>query len=142
MFGETKRGHCLCGAVKFEITVSTPHFHACHCGMCRRWAGGPWMAVQCEGAPTYTAGADAVGWYQGSKWAERGFCTKCGSSLFFRMASDPDLLTAVAVEAFDDASEMELHQHIYIDAKPDRYDFADSVPRLTGEQFMAQISGK
>jgi hypothetical protein len=138
----SRTGSCLCGEVKFEIAVPAPHFHACHCGMCRKWSGAPWMAVNCPGAPTYSAGADLVGWYQGSKWAERGFCTKCGSSLFFRMAQDPEMLTAISVEAFDDAEDMALHMHIHIDSKPERYDFADNVRRLTGQEFMDMISGK
>ena len=100
------------------------------------------MAVQCPGAPSYSAGEDLVTWYQGSKWAERGFCARCGSSLFFRMAQNPDMLTAVSVEAFDIADDMALHMHIYIDAKPDRYDFTDDVQRLTGQQFMDMVSGK
>jgi len=137
-----RTGSCLCGGVKFEIAVPKPHCHACHCGMCRRWSGAPWMAVQCPGAPSYSAGADLVTWYQGSKWAERGFCARCGSSLFFRMAADPEMLTAVSVEAFDDSDDMQLDMHIYIDSKPDRYDFSGDAKRLTGQEFMDMISGK
>lgn len=100
------------------------------------------MAVECAGVPTYLQGEASVTWYRGSKWAERGFCSACGSSLFFRMAGTPDSLTVVSVEAFDEADDMHLHRHIYIDSKPDRYDFADNVPRLTAEEFFAMISGK
>lgn len=75
--------------------------------------------------------SDTLSWYRGSKWAERGFCTACGSSLFYRLANDHNAMLIAAVDALDDASGLTLESHIYIDAKPDRYEFADDCPRLT-----------
>ena len=38
-------GQCLCGAVTFTAEGVESHVHVCHCSMCRRWNGGPGMAV-------------------------------------------------------------------------------------------------
>ena len=38
-------GHCLCGAVKISASQASKSIGACHCGMCRRWTGGPWLAL-------------------------------------------------------------------------------------------------
>ena len=137
----TRSGGCLCGAVRFEVAVPEGHIHACHCGMCRRWTAGPFMSVNCPGVPDFES-ADSLRWHRTSDWAERGFCGTCGSSLFFRLAKQPEMLTVVAVEAFDDAAGLELRQHIYIDDKPDYYEFADQAERLTGAEFRKLIGAE
>ena len=43
-----KTGRCLCGAVTFTAKGVERHVHACHCGMCRRWAGGPGFVLSAE----------------------------------------------------------------------------------------------
>lgn len=42
-------GKCLCGAVTFSAEAVDPHLHACHCSMCRGWAGGPMLAATASG---------------------------------------------------------------------------------------------
>jgi hypothetical protein len=136
--GKSYRGRCLCGSVAFEVEIPEARFSVCHCGMCRRWAGGPWMSVHCP-RPAVFSEDSGLAWYRGSDWAERGFCSTCGTSLFYRLADNPDGLLVVAVDALEDATDLALDRHIYIDAKPDRYDFADDRPRLTEAEFLAEI---
>ncbi len=131
-------GGCLCGAVRFEIAVPEAKFSVCHCGMCRRWSAGPFMAVHCPGPAKFTNDAGLT-WYRGSKWGERGFCGRCGSSLFWRLANHPTAMLGVSAEAFDDADDLRLDRHLYADAQPARYAFADHRPRLTEAQCLAEI---
>ena len=139
MSDDSKRaGGCLCGGVRFEVPVPEPIFNACHCGMCRRWSAGPFLSVHCPGNVDFQVD-DGLAWYQGSAWAERGFCSRCGTSLFWRLAAEPAQMLVVSVEAFDHADDMTLGRHIYSDAKPDRYDFADSQPRVTEAELMAEL---
>ena len=133
-----KTGECLCGAVKFEVSFDAPKYNICHCSMCRKWSAGPFMSVHCSGKIGYTE-QSGLAWYRASKWAERGFCSKCGTSLFWRFAEDHDAMLIVSVEALDDVSELKLEQHIYTDAQPDRYQFADDAPRLTEAEFLASL---
>jgi hypothetical protein len=76
-----KSGGCLCRAVRFVAEGVEMEHHACHCGMCRKWAGG---------APFFGAAVQSVVFsgpelvrYASSEWAERGFCRVCGTSLFY-----------------------------------------------------------
>jgi len=76
-------GKCLCGA----ITVRTPNkksVDACHCGMCRRWGGGPALGVAC-GSDVQIDGVDKLKVYKSSEWAERAFCGDCGTHMFYRL---------------------------------------------------------
>ncbi len=140
MTEKTRGGGCLCGAIRFEVALATAEFSICHCGMCRRWGGGPFEAAHCAGAPTFTK-EDGLVWYRSSDWGERGFCGRCGTNLFWRLADNHEVM-AVSVEALDDADDLTLGRHIYIDSKPARYDFADDRPRVTEAEFMAAWKAK
>ncbi len=136
---ERRSGGCLCGAVRFEVSLPEAAYNICHCERCRKWSGGPLMAVHCLGDVTFEKDAD-LRWYQGTPWAQRGFCGACGSSLFWRLADDPEALLIVAADALDRSDDLVLQRHIYIDAKPDRYDFAGDHPRATEAEVMAEIA--
>ncbi len=130
-------GKCLCGAVTFTAEAVEQHVHACHCSMCRHWTGGPMQAARVDGV-TY-GGEEHINTYPSSEWAERGFCTRCGSSLFYRMPETG--MTVMAIGAFDDQDQFDLAGEIYVDEKPSGYDFAGDHERLTGAEFMASMSG-
>lgn len=94
------------------------------------------MVIRCAGGITLTEG-ETLAWYRSSDDGERGFCSRCGSSLFWRVAGEPRDW-AVNVHAFGDAHGQTIREHIWIDAKPDFYDFTDPAPRLTGAEANAR----
>ena len=132
----TADGGCLCGAVRFRAHDVETHYHACHCGMCRRWAGGPLLAATVGRIDLLSA--DDLVRYPSSDWAERGFCRRCGSSLFYYLK--PAQQYAVAVGAFDDPAPFALTGEIYIDHKPRGYAFAGDHPRRTEAEVLAQYA--
>lgn len=129
-------GKCLCGSVRFNADAVDAEVHACHCSMCRRWSGGPGLAVQ-AGKVEFD-GAEHITRYASSDWAERGFCHNCGSHLFYYLK--PADLYMLWSGSFDDPSTFRLAGEIYIDEKPQGYAFAGDHPRLTGEEFLASIN--
>jgi hypothetical protein len=129
------RGKCLCGAVRFEATGVETTYHACHCGMCRRWAGGsPFFCASVESV-TFSD-EDNLGRYASSKWAERGFCKVCGTTLFYFLK--PAKRYTLSVGAFDDGDSFALAREIFIDAKPAGYALAGDHPRLTAREILAE----
>lgn len=134
----SEAGGCLCGAVRFTAERVDPEVHGCHCGMCRRWVGGPGLALQVEGVRFSGEAAPVV--YASSDWAERGFCGRCGSSLYYRL-KDPETWM-FHMGAFDDQSAFRLAGEIYIDEKPPGYAFSGEHPRQTGDEFLASIGMK
>ena len=126
-------GKCLCGGVRFRLTEAPREVTLCHCGMCRRQNGGM-PAVGAEIAtPSFDSDA-SLKWRQSSPWCERGFCAECGTTLFWRPAGEEDGW-GVAAGALENPPPMKIKQHIFIDEKPDFYDFADNAPRMTGEEW-------
>ena len=98
---DRQSGGCLCGAVRFTVAIMPTRTGACHCGMCRKWAGGPYMATDCGTDVTFE-GADNIATYRSSPWAERGFCKTCGSNLFYRIVETGQLMMSTGtLEAQD-----------------------------------------
>ena len=128
-------GQCLCGAVRLTAEKVETEHHACHCGMCRRWTGGPQMAALAEGVSL--EGEDNIAIYASSEWAERAFCKKCGSNLFYRLKANGLMILNVGL--FDDRDAFELVGEIFIDHKPQGYAFAGEHRRLTEKETLEKF---
>lgn len=127
---------CLCGAVTIKADAVSRHAGACHCGMCRRWGGGPLLAVDCGSAVTLE-GDEHIGVYDSSEWAQRGFCKQCGTHLFYRIKGSNEYVLPVGLFA-DQQDEFELTSQIFIDHKPSYYRFANQTKDLTEAQVFAK----
>jgi len=134
---ETYSGHCLCGAVEYEATISKPHIDACHCGMCRRQIGGPVMAVIADSLEVKDEAE--LGVYSSSDWAERCFCRKCGSNLFYRLKNGA--MISVHAGSLNGIGDFTFDTEIFIEDKPDFYDFAGDRKRMTGAEVIAAFMG-
>ncbi|MBU3031423.1 GFA family protein [Paracoccus marinaquae] len=117
-------GQCLCGAVRFSGRRPDPEVVACHCGQCRRWSGHVWASFYLE-SPVIAG--EALRWYRSSAEAERGFCSTCGTSLFWRPVGRETL--SVSPGAVDNPTGLELRSHIYVADKGDYYRIADDLPQ-------------
>ena len=120
-------GHCLCGAISFEIRGELPGPDACHCTICRRWSGHYWASTDVPRANVTMTGEDMLTWYDSSEKVRRGFCSRCGSLLFF----DPPAKNwiAIAMGAFDKPTGTRLAKHIFTADKGDYYEIGDGVPQ-------------
>ncbi len=130
-------GRCLCGAVSYTAEDVKTEMHSCHCDQCRRWCGASPMAASV--VHVTFSGDEHIGRYDSSAWAQRGFCSRCGSSLFYYLKAMDRYFMWVGT--FDDQTPFRLAGEIYIEEKPAGYDFAGDHARMTGEEFMASIGG-
>ena len=127
-------GKCMCGAVKVAGEPSQASMSACHCDMCRRWCGGPFIAVQMVHGSTEISGpAKRV---QTSDWAERAFCSECGSTLWYRMTDEADRSYNFAAGLFE-TGDMPIALEVWIDEKPSGYAFAGARKQMTGPEVLA-----
>jgi hypothetical protein len=129
------QGHCLCGAVRFSCPDAR-QIGVCHCGFCRRWGGGPLLAVHC-GPDVAFEGTEQICVYASSDWAERAFCRQCGTHLYYKFLATGEYF--VPAGAFE-SDDFELTSQIYIDNKPDYYAFANQTPMLTEQQVIEQFT--
>ena len=136
-------GRCLCGAVSFEAEPPKPAMHACHCEMCRRWTGSALLAVMVPADALRLTGEEHVRRLQSSDWAERAWCDRCGSGLWYRVTAEGPAQGQYHMPAglFDEPDRFELRSEIYIDRKPAGYAFAGERKRLTKAEVEAEFGG-
>ncbi|WP_022693283.1 GFA family protein [Ponticaulis koreensis] len=136
---EPIHGQCLCGDVSFRVESAIDHVDACHCKMCQRWNGAAAVtAILSEGGLVFEKD-QTLSWYNSSEWAQRGFCSKCGSSLFYRLKDNPDFWS-ISSGSLDLPDGIAMKHEIFIDEKPAYYAFTGDHPRLTGEETMAMFN--
>ena len=125
------RGECLCGAVRYRVDGPLRDVLICHCRECRRWHGH-------FSACTAARREDLVLLEQrGLRWidsphsdagARRGFCSECGSSLFW----DPPGRERISIAAgtLDEPTGLSTAAHWYVSQASDYYALpADGLPR-------------
>jgi hypothetical protein len=130
------KGQCLCGAVSITAP-DLDEMAVCHCGTCRRWGGGPFMTVH-AGPGVQVQGKDKVKAYRSSDWAERGFCSECGTHLYYHLLPVDDYILSAGL--FAESAGFTFKRQIFVDRKPGNYSFADATEQLTEAQVFAQFS--
>jgi hypothetical protein len=122
------KGSCLCGAICFTATKANQSMGACHCDMCRKWGGGPLLAVPCESEVSFE-GEENISVFDSSDWAERGFCKLCGSHLFYRLKESGQHFIPAGL--FENQECFSFDRQVYIDRKPPYYSFANKTANMT-----------
>lgn len=130
-------GHCLCGTVSLNFSPKTETFAACHCGMCRKWAGNSMLSVEVNKDISFS-GEDSITVYNSSEWADRGFCEKCGTHLFYRTKSGE--FTCVPLGLLEDVDHLKFAMQIFIDRKPANFSFAEKTNVMTEKEVFAKFS--
>ncbi len=121
------RASCLCGAVRVDVEGDLPGPDACHCSQCRRWSGHVWASTDLTRERVRISGEAAIAWYRSSEKVRRGFCSTCGSVMFWDRDGWEKI--GVAMGAFDTPTDTRLHIHIFTASKGDYYDIADDAPQ-------------
>lgn len=131
-------GRCECGAIRYKAELKGSQVDACHCGMCRRLGAGPFFSVNAN-QPVAFEGENALEVYVSSDWAERGFCKRCGTSLFYRMRNGQHgSLNPFTIE---DSVDFTFAAEIFVDDKPDFYSIGGAARSLTGREAIEEITG-
>lgn len=120
------KGSCNCGGVTWEATGQLRGILACHCGQCRKQTGLYYAATNVADDRLNITSDKTLKWYQSSPQAKRGFCSQCGSALFWKHAVDEH--TSILVGSIDGPTGLEISEHIYTADKPDWYEITDGKP--------------
>lgn len=94
-------GGCSCGAVRYEITGPDLNPGICHCRDCQRHSGAPFVVWLGIDPATFKVISGEITQFASSKWASRGFCSACGSTLTYQVTGNNDQLD-VAGGTLDD----------------------------------------
>jgi len=124
---QSRTGRCNCGAVRFRTRGALREVVACHCSQCRRQSGLYFAATNVADDNIEISGEANITWYRASEVARRGFCTTCGSALFWKHQDDPFI--SVLAGSFDQPTGLKLTSHIFCADKGDFYEITDGLPQ-------------
>lgn len=123
-------GGCLCSGVRYRITGPRRHIINCHCENCRRTHGHIAAYTSVQQADLLLTEEISLQWYHDESpdtW--RGFCNRCGASLFWD-ARDGRKLMAVAAGSLDDSRELKTIGHVYVSEAAKYYELNDGLPQF------------
>jgi hypothetical protein len=95
------------------------------------------MEIACGTAVSF-GGEENVSVFDSSAWAERGFCSKCGTHLFYRLKETGQHMIPVGLFESDD--KLVFESQVFIDEKPGFYSFANETKNMTGAELFAKFA--
>jgi hypothetical protein len=123
-------GGCYCGRVRYHARGVSRQVTECHCSQCRKQAGHRYAGTSAKTSDIEIDGAANITWYRASSEAERGFCSTCGSHLFWKSSTGDNI--GILGASFDEPSGLRMAKHIFVDDKGDYYDITDGLPQFAG----------
>ena len=110
---------CLCGGIQLKTKGLLRHVLNCHCLQCMKTHGN-------YAAYTISLEKDikfikkrTLKWFKSSKKAKRGFCKKCGASIFFKFLNSDSI--AIAAGMFQNPTNLKTKMNIFVKGKLDYY---------------------
>jgi len=128
-------GSCLCRAVRFEVAGKLAPIQACHCGHCRKAQGGAFATNIPVATADFTllSGEAELRAFESSPGKERVFCGRCGSPVFSRLASKPEVVRLRA-GTLDEPVATEIGFYFHVASKASWWPITDDAPRFLGER--------
>jgi hypothetical protein len=105
-------GGCLCGAVRFRAVGAPNWILWCHCQSCRKHSGAPASVFVAFEHKAVTVVKGEITQFNSSPGVQRGFCSRCGSTLTCENERFPTE-AHYHVGAFDRAAELKPTGHIF-----------------------------
>lgn len=127
-----RSGMCLCGTITYEVDGELRDVVNCHCSRCRRHTGH-FMAATATEVDGIEISGETLHWYDATDQVQYGFCSNCGSTLFWRTSRRPDLIS-IAAGTLTPPTGLETAAAIYTNYASDYHSFDDSIP-THGEDF-------
>ena len=119
-------GRCLCGAVRYQVDGPLRDVLICHCEECRRWTGHFSANTAARREDLVLTEAQGLRWIDSPRsdaHARRGFCARCGSSLFWDAPGRPTV--SIAAGSLDEPTDLRVSAHWYVTQAGDYYDIPD-----------------
>ena len=119
-----RTGGCLCEGVRYRITGEIRDVVNCFCGQCRKTSGHYFAATCCCKKQFYLLEQSTLTWYISSQAARRGFCDRCGSSLFWEPTHGETI--SITAGTLDKPVNLKTVRNIYVEDMSDYHE----IPRL------------
>lgn len=120
-------GGCFCGFVRYRIDGTPSQETSCHCSICRRTTGAPFVAWFTVRPAEFAIVSGSPSRFASSDHATRAFCPRCGTQLTFQSSRAPSEID-VTTCSLDDPERLPPRDHTRTSAKLSWVALGDHLP--------------
>ena len=126
------KASCLCGNIQLKTQGYHRDIHNCHCIQCMKTHGhhAAYTAVKLENIKFLKK--KTLKWFKSSKRAKRGFCNKCGASMFFKVNESKNI--HIAAGMFNKPVKLKTELNIFVKGKLEYYKLDNRLPKFSRYQ--------
>ena len=118
---------CLCKGINMTINGEFRPVVNCHCIQCTKTHGNYAAYTSVLEENISYKSKSTLKWFVSSAKAKRGFCKKCGASVFFKRLGSRAI--SISAGLFKNPTKLETSSHIYTLNKRDYYKITDNLPK-------------
>jgi hypothetical protein len=127
-------GGCFCGHIRYSIQGQPLEVTHCHCSICRRVSGAPFVTWITVATANFSFTAAKPSSFQSSSQAERTFCNQCGTALTFSEIGRPHQID-VTVGSLDRPNDISPDEHIWVSSRLQWLHLQDGLPEYPQENW-------
>ena len=113
------KASCLCGGIKLKTQGYHRNVQNCHCIQCMKTHGHHAAYTNVEERNVKFLKKRTLKWFKSSKRAKRGFCNKCGASIFFKFIKNDTI--SISAGLFKNPTGLKEKINIFVKNKLDYY---------------------
>jgi len=122
------KASCLCGGIKLRTQGYHRNVQNCHCIQCMKTHGHHAAYTNVEERNVKFFKKRTLKWFKSSKRAKRGFCNKCGASLFFKIIGAKTI--SIAAGMFNRPVKLKTTMNIFVKRKSGYYKLDNRIPKF------------
>ena len=122
------KASCLCGSVKLKTQGYHRNIHNCHCIQCMKTHGHYAAYTNVKEQNVKFFKKKTLKWFKSSKRAKRGFCNKCGASMFFKVIGEKNI--HIAAGMFNKPVKLKTAINIFVKGKLEYYKLDNCLPKF------------
>ena len=119
---------CLCGGIQLKTKGPLRHVSNCHCRQCMKTHGNYAAYTNALEKDIKFIKKRTLKWFKSSKKARRGFCNKCGASIFFKFLGSDDI--SIAAGMFQNPTKLKTTINIFVKGKLDYYQLDNKLSKF------------
>lgn len=119
-------GGCACGAVRFRVEAAPLGVRICHCRICQKAMGAPFLAVASFPKAAVAVTGETARW-RSSERLWRHYCPQCGSRVTLEPL-DGDRL-GFPLASLDDPAALHPEMHIWVASRVPWIVLDDGLPQ-------------
>jgi hypothetical protein len=131
-------GGCQCGAVRYRLDAAPMDSNVCHCRMCQKAGGAPFMAFAGIANDKFVITHGRIAAFASSDIAERGFCAACGTPLTYRGLTSAH--TSITIGSLDDPNAVRPASQLGAESRVHWLAEALALPAATTDEWLASVN--